>query len=71
MKIYFSGSIRGGRRDVDFYSCLIEHLGKYGTVLTEHVGDSKLTCSGQIENTDSYIYKRDSSWIRGPHGGGT
>ena len=40
MKIYFCGSIRGGRQDVGLYSKIIETLGSYGEVLTEHVGFS-------------------------------
>ena len=38
MKIYFAGSIRGGREEEGTYLKLIEHLGTYGQVLTEHVG---------------------------------
>ena len=49
MKIYFAGSIRGGRDDADRYYDIINHLKKYGDVLTEHVGNDALTCSG--ENT--------------------
>jgi hypothetical protein len=37
-KIYFAGSIRAGRQDVDLYHRLIEELKTYGQVLTEHVG---------------------------------
>ncbi len=45
-KIYFAGSIRGGREDVVLYSRIIRLLQKYGTVLTEHVGDLALEKSG-------------------------
>ena len=38
MKIYFAGSIRGGRDDAEIYSQIIEFLQGYGQVLTEHVG---------------------------------
>ena len=37
IKIYFAGSIRGGREDKILYSQIIENLKKYGTVLTEHI----------------------------------
>ena len=37
-RIYFCGSIRGGRNDRDIYIKLIEHLKKFGNVLTEHIG---------------------------------
>lgn len=36
-KIYFAGSIRGGRQDADLYLRIVEQLKAYGTVLTEHV----------------------------------
>lgn len=36
-KIYFAGSIRGGRQDADLYLRIVEQLKIYGTVLTEHV----------------------------------
>ncbi|VDI18220.1 Hypothetical predicted protein, partial [Mytilus galloprovincialis] len=41
-KIYFGGSISGGRDDDDLYARLIEQLRQYGTVLTEHVGNSSV-----------------------------
>jgi hypothetical protein len=43
MKIYFCGSIYGGRQDAELYTRLIEQLKGYGTVLTEHVGSKELT----------------------------
>jgi len=62
MKIYFAGSIRGGRDDKELYSKIINHLQKYGDVLTEHVGNINLTESGE-NLSDNSIYKRDMSWI--------
>ena len=47
MLIYFAGSIRAGRADALLYSKLVEILKKYGTVLTEHVGDPNLTSAGK------------------------
>lgn len=46
-KIYFCGSIRGGRQDADLYARLITMLKGYGTVLTEHIGDTNLTVEGR------------------------
>ena len=40
--IYFAGSIRGGRGDQAIYEEIIDRLRRYGTVLTEHVGDVNL-----------------------------
>nr|KAG5698453.1 hypothetical protein BaRGS_021983 [Batillaria attramentaria] len=37
-KIYFAGSIHGGRQDAELYFRIIEQLKGYGTVFTEHVG---------------------------------
>ena len=45
-KIYFAGSIRAGRDDADLYAKLVKLLQKYGTVLTEHVGDPNLEACG-------------------------
>ena len=63
MKIYFAGSIRGGRDEEENYLKIIKHLAKYGDVLTEHV------CLKDIEkneqnNSDSYIFERDVSWLK-------
>ncbi|VDI47282.1 putative 2'-deoxynucleoside 5'-phosphate N-hydrolase 1 isoform X1 [Mytilus galloprovincialis] len=39
MKIYFCGSIQGGRQDAELYATIIDELkSKYGEVLTEFVG---------------------------------
>ena len=46
MKIYFAGSIRGGRDDKELYLEIINLLGKYGKVLTEHIGDKNLSTIG-------------------------
>ena len=62
MKIYFAGSIRGGRNDKELYFEIINHLQKYGEVLTEHVGNINLIESGE-NLPDNSIYKRDISWI--------
>lgn len=64
MKIYFAGSIRGGRDDQELYFSIINELGKYGTVLTEHIGDKTLTSYGEEIVTDSYIFERDMEWVR-------
>lgn len=37
MKIYFAGSIRGGRDDLKIYAAVIEILQSYGEVSTEHI----------------------------------
>ncbi len=63
MKIYFAGSIRGGRNDKEFYLEIINLLGKYGKVLTEHIGDKTLSILGEDGQTDEHIYERDIAWL--------
>ncbi|MCX6757369.1 MAG: nucleoside 2-deoxyribosyltransferase [Candidatus Nomurabacteria bacterium] len=63
MKIYFAGSIRGGRDDKDIYAEIISLLKKYGEVLSEHIGDKELSSFGQTHMTDSEIYQKDIGWI--------
>ena len=63
MKIYFAGSIRGGREHIEFYQKIIDCLRQYGEVLTEHVADDKLSEIGEKNLSDSYIYKRDLDWL--------
>ena len=63
MKIYFAGAIRGGRDDVALYFEIIELLGQYGQVLTEHVGNPELTGSGEVSD-DREIHDRDLAWLK-------
>lgn len=37
---------------------------RYGTVLTEHVGDYSLSIKGQTVYSDKYIHDRDVDWIK-------
>lgn len=60
MKIYFSGSIRGGRQDAELYKQLIKYLKTYGTVLTEHIGYEIIEHS----KTDREIHDDDMAWLR-------
>ena len=63
MQIYFAGSIRGGRKDKDTYLEIINHLKKYGNVLTEHIGNDMLDSSGENNIDDQYIHDRDIDWL--------
>ena len=63
MKIYFGGSISGGRGDQMIYSQIIEMLKQHGTVLTEHFGDASLTAAGE-SLADRDIHDRDLKWLR-------
>ncbi|XP_051251711.1 2'-deoxynucleoside 5'-phosphate N-hydrolase 1 [Dicentrarchus labrax] len=66
MKVYFCGSIRGGRDDVALYRRIVQKLQSYGTVLTEHVGSNELTDRGEdaAAAEDRAIHDRDVAWLR-------
>lgn len=61
MKVYFAGSIRGGRIDANLYERLIKYIQKTDIVLTEHVGNLNLYEEGQ---TVTDIYNQDTNWLR-------
>lgn len=63
MKIYFAGSIRGGRDDAQLYRRIIAMLKEYGEVLTVHIGSSGLTSEGEAKLTNEEIYERDVGWL--------
>ena len=63
-KIYFAGSIRGGRNDQALYLEIIDFLQQFGKVLTEHVGAAELSAFGETDPSDTYIYERDMEWLR-------
>lgn len=63
MKIYFAGSIRGGRDDAGLYGEVIRVLQEHGQVLTEHVGDKQLSIHGEGSAAE-HIFQRDVDWVR-------
>lgn len=63
MKIYFAGSIRGGRIDAALYQRLIAYMQKTDTVLTEHIGRPDLNLLEQGKR-DVEIYDQDTVWLR-------
>lgn len=62
-KIYFAGSIRGGRVDADLYHRIITYIQRTDVVLTEHVGMSNLNLMEQGQR-DADIYDQDTAWLR-------
>ena len=62
MKIYFAGSIRGGRDEEKTYLRIIDYLGSFGDVLTEHVGYKDVEKS-EKNHSDIYIFERDVKWL--------
>ncbi len=65
MKIYFAGSIRGGRDDKELYLEIIKKLSAFGTVATEHIGNKELSSYGEAQLSDKDIYSRDVQWLTG------
>ena len=63
-KIYFAGSIRGGRNDASLYRRMIEYMQAKDRVLTEHVGDLSLSVNERSGDGDSAIYNQDTAWLR-------
>ena len=62
MRIYFAGSIRGGRQDAELYRKVITALKEKHQVLTEHVGN--LSLSTTEDKGDKAIYEQDMAWLR-------
>lgn len=53
LRIYFCGSIRGGRADRSLYEEIIRHLATRGKVLTEHIADADLEEVGEVRTPDA------------------
>src|SRR5260370_10241927 len=64
MKIYFSGSVSGGREDVALYLQIILQLKEHGLVLTEHIGDVRLDARGEPGLGVAEVHDRDLAWLR-------
>ena len=63
-KVYFAGSIRGGRQDAALYGEMIVFLEDRGCgVLTEHVGLESLQAEGERTMTEEEIFQRDMAWL--------
>ena len=62
-KIYFAGSIRGGRADAQTYHEMIDLIKETDLVLTEHVGDMDYSSISE-EEKDRQIYETDTAWLR-------
>ena len=62
-KIYFAGSIRGGRVDAELYHRIIRYMQQTCIVLTEHVGSPHLNLMEQGKR-DQDIYDQDTAWLR-------
>ena len=63
-KVYFAGSIRGGREDAAVYKRIIDYINATDTVLTEHIGLGSLSVKTRTKEDDEHIYGRDTEWLR-------
>lgn len=63
-KVYFAGSIRGGRVDAALYQKIINYIKKTDIVLTEHIGKSNMSLKAQTKEIDVHIYERDTEWLK-------
>ena len=63
LKVYFAGSIRGGRTDAQLYHDIIAYINETDHVLTEHVGDIDYQAKEQGKK-DQLIYDQDTAWLR-------
>jgi nucleoside 2-deoxyribosyltransferase len=58
-KVYFAGSIRGGRGDASLYQEMIALINETDQVLTEQVGDLSRSILEQARDKDEEIYLQD------------
>ena len=63
-KVYFAGSIRGGREEAAVYKRIIDYINATDTVLTEHIGLGSLSVKARTKEDDVHIYERDTEWLR-------
>ena len=63
-KVYFAGSIRGGREDAAVYKRIIDYINATDTVLTEHIGLGSLSVTTRTKEDDVHIYECDTEWLR-------
>lgn len=59
MKIFFTGSIRGGRAHQPKYAAIVKILEQYGTVHSPFVPDETLSHYGETRLTDQEISARE------------
>lgn len=63
-KVYFAGSIRGGRADAYLYRSIITYIQKTDIVLTEHVGDLSISLLENGRSRDAAIWAQDTEWLK-------
>lgn len=63
MKVFFSGSIRGGGEYLSYYHQILNYLRSFGEIISEHL-DQEIQVDSQGKASDFAIYARDIRWIR-------
>ena len=63
LKIYFAGSIRGGRNKAEDYKKIADYIEEYAEILDKHVVDPNLNSKGESKKANE-IYERDINWIK-------
>ena len=64
MKIYFSGSIYGGRQKLETYKKLVKELQKYGEVLNPQVADDNVLIN-EKQTSDNQIFEDYEKKLQG------
>ena len=63
-KVYFCGSIRGGRGDEKTYQTLVSHMEETDVVLTAHVAFPERSKIEKVPGAEQLIYNQDTAWLR-------
>jgi len=59
VKIFFTGSIRGGRTDQPQYAMIVDVLKKYGSLSSEHIADDELSEYGETHLQAEEVRERE------------
>ena len=70
-KIYFAGSIRGGRNFADLYRKMIEHMQLTDIVLTEHIGQADINLMEKGRMSECWNLQPGHSMASGERHGGS
>ena len=62
-KIYFAGSISGGRNDAELYGRIIRMMQETDTVLTEHIGKIEYSTKNRTIADEQAVYNQDTAWL--------
>ena len=63
MRIYFAGSISGGREHAAVYPAIVAALRVHGEILSEHFASQDLTSRGEHALAPRVVHDRDMQWL--------